>query len=100
MFDKPITIEMQNIDTEDWMPFSRIHATVNKSAGTATVGAGSDQFKVTMNFDVRYSKKLEHMRYAVEPFRIIYKGKKFKVTDYDDYMEQHRKIRLVGEMYE
>ena len=46
---------------------------------------------------------LASMRVAMLVLRlvsIIYRGRTFKVKDYDDYMEQHRTIRLVGEFYE
>ena len=40
------------------------------------------------------------MAYHTQPYRILYRGRTFKVVDYDDYMEQHREIKLVGELYE
>ena len=53
-----------------------------------------------LNFDLRYVQALQEIAYGVQPYRIIYRGHKFRVTDYDDYMEQHLTVRLVGELYE
>ena len=52
-----------------------------------------------MTFEVRHFAALEEMRYTPQPFRLVYRGHSFKLTDYDDYMEQHRVVKLVGEAY-
>lgn len=98
-YDKPITIQRQDSDTEEWEDYLKLHAAVNKATGGTTYTAGADQFQVVLNFDVRYSQRLEKVRFSTQPFRICYRGQFFKVTDYDDYMERHQSIRLVGELY-
>ena len=55
---------------------------------------------VRLTFSLRYVQALEAIAYGVQPFRILYRGHHFKVVDYDDYMEQHREVKLVGELYE
>ena len=42
---------------------------------------------------------LEAIAYGPQPYRILYRGHTFKVTDYDDYLEQHRTVKLVGDLY-
>lgn len=101
VYDKPIMIQLQNPDTELWEDaFDRnLHARVNKTGGGLAMSAGADQYQARLTFELRYIKALEDLNYSVQPYRVLYRGRKFKVVDYDDYMEQHRTIRLVGELY-
>lgn len=99
-YDKPITIQLQNEETEEWGDLFQLHARVNKTGGGMTMNAGADQFLATLTFELRYFKALEDLRYCPQLYRIIYRGHTFKVTDYDDFMEQHRTVKLVGELYE
>ena len=99
-FDKPITVQVMNKDTEKWGDLLKLHARVNKTGGGQTINAGADQFHATLTFEVRYSRALESIRFKPQFYRVVYRGHTFKVTDYDDYMEQHRTVRIVGELYE
>lgn len=96
--DKPITVQIRDDDGK-WSDLWKLHARVNKSGGGQVLNAGADQYKATLSFDVRYFQALEDMRYNPQPYRIIYRGHFFKLVDWDDYMEQHRTVRLVGEAY-
>lgn len=98
-YDKKIIIQIQDQDTEEWADKWTLHARVNKTGGGQTVSAGADQYHTTLTFEVRYFKALEEMRYNPQPFRVIYRGHTFKMTDYDDFMEQHRTVKLVCEAY-
>lgn len=102
VYDKPIMIQVQDPETEDWADaFDRnLHAEVNKTGGGTTMNAGADQYRATLTFKLRYTKKLEDINYSPQPYRILYRGRTFKVTNYDDYQEKHLTIRLVGEFYE
>lgn len=100
MYDKPITIEIQDEETEDWGKKWNLHARVNKTGGGTSMNAGADQFRATLTFEVRYFKDLEALRYSPQLYRIRYRDHTFKVTDYDDFMEEHRTVKLVGELYE
>jgi head-tail adaptor len=97
-FDKPIIIQIRD-DDGNWSDLWKLHARVNKSNGGQMLNAGADQYMATLSFDVRYFKYLEDMRYNPQPYRIVYRGHFFKLTDWDDYMEQHRTVRLTGEAY-
>jgi SPP1 family predicted phage head-tail adaptor len=98
-YDKPITVQVQNPDTEDWEDLWKLHAHVNKTGGGQSLAAGADQYKTTLTFTVRYFSSLEELKYNPQPYRIIYRGHTFKLVDYDDFMEQHRTVKLVGEAY-
>lgn len=99
-YDRPVVIQVQNETTEAWGDFLRLHAKVNKTGGGQTLNAGADQYRAALTFEVRYCKQLEQLRFGVQPFRIIYQNRKFKVIDYDDFMERHQTVKLVGELYE
>ena len=100
MYDKPIVIQVQDAETEQWTDVLRLHARVNKTGGGQALNAGADQYRVSLTFEVRYCKELESLHFSVQPFRVIYRGHKFKVVDYDDFMERHLTVKLVGEFYE
>ena len=98
-YDKSIIIQLQDPDTEEWADRWKLHARVNKTGGGQTLTAGADQYRATLTFEVRYFKALEELRYNPQPFRVVYRGHCFKLTDYDDFMEEHRTVKLVGEAY-
>lgn len=98
-YDKRITIQAQDQETEEWADKWTLHARVNKTGGGQALSAGADQYRATLTFEVRYFKALEELRYNPQPFRVMYRGHSFKLTDYDDFMEQHRTVKLVGEAY-
>lgn len=99
VYDKPITIQVQDPETEEWTDKLRLHAWVNKTGGSANFNAGTDQANASLTFKVRYVRALETIAYNTQPYRIVYRGRTFKVTDYDDFMEQHREVKMVGEYY-
>lgn len=98
-YDKPFTIQVQDPDTEEWADKWHLHARVNKTGGGQAQNASADQYRATLTFEIRYFAALEEMRYNPQPYRIVYHGHTFKLVDYDDYMEQHRTVKLVGEAY-
>lgn len=99
-YDKPVTIQVQDFETEKWTDALKVHARVNKSTGSTANTAGTDTYKVKLKFSMRYMKAIEDIAYNPQPYRIMYRGRYFKVTDYDDYMEEHREVNMVGEYYE
>lgn len=99
LYDKPVIIQKQDPETEQWEDHLKLHAKVNKTGGGTALSAGADQYRLTLNFDFRYCAKLEDIRFNPQGFRLVYRDHFFKVADYDDYMEQHFEVRLVGELY-
>ena len=102
MFDKPIMLQVQDPETEVWTDMfpGNLHAEVNKTRGGSEENAGAGQYRASLTFKLRYTKKLEAIAYSPQSYRIRYRGRTFRVTDYDDFMEQHREIKLTGEFYE
>ncbi len=98
-YDKPITIQVQDPETEEWSDKLHLHAGVNKTMGGVNFNAGADGYTARLTFELRYCKALEDLAYSPQPYRILYRGRTFKVIDYDDYMERHSIVRLVGEFY-
>lgn len=99
IYDKPIIIQIQDPATEAWSDLWHLHARVNKTGGGQALDAGADQYRATLTFEVRYFRALEDIRYNPQPYRAIYRGHAFKLVDYDDYMEGHHTVKLVGEAY-
>lgn len=96
----PFTIQRQDPETEDWVDLLNLHALqVNKTGGGETFAAGAEQYKPRLTFEVRYCKALEDVVYSPQEHRIVYRGRTYNIQDYDDYMEQHRTVRLVGVAY-
>ena len=95
-YDKPIKIQKVDEFTETWTDFLSLHARVNKSCGSEYLDAGANQSKATLTFEVRYFKTLEDINYDRGSYRIIYRGRGFNITDYDDYQEKHQTIKFVG----
>ena len=98
-FFHAITVQIQDEETLQWSDKWKLHAKVNKTNGGLAFSAGVDQYKATLTFEVRYFEELEEMRYKPQLFQIVYRGHSFKLVDWDDYMEQHRTVKLVGEAY-
>lgn len=99
VYDKPIIIQKINENTEDWEDLFKLHARVNKSNGSEYLNAGANQSKSNRVFEVRYFKDLEDIDDNRGIYRILYRGKPYNITDYDDYQEQHKTVKLLGVSY-
>lgn len=96
----PVTIQKQDPETEEWADLLRLHAIqVNRAGGAEAYSAGREQYRLRLAFDFRWCKALEALRWDVAAHRIVYQGHPFNIQDYDDYMEQHLRVRLTGEAY-
>lgn len=100
----PITIQVQDPETEEWSDKWHLHATkINKSTNSQngeTNAAGAEQYHPRLVFEIRYFNALaEAVRYNPQQHRIVYQGHNFDIVDYDDFMERHKVIRLVGVAY-
>lgn len=96
-FDRPITIQIQDPETEQWTDHWKLHARINKATGQEKVDGGANQSKATMTFEVRYFAAIKKLFLNTQLFRIVYEGNYFDIVDYDDYMETHRTVKLKGE---
>lgn len=96
----PLTIQRQDPDTEDWTNHLQLHALqVNKTGAGENFNAGAEQYHPRLTFKLRWCKELEAIKYKPQLHRIVYHGHTFDIQDYDDYMEQHIFVNLVGVAY-
>ncbi len=96
----PLTIQVIDQDTEEWTDHLHLHALqVNKTGGGETSNAGAEQYHPRLTFELRWCKQLEDVVYRPQLYRIVYRGRTYNIQDYDDFMEQHRTVRLVGVAY-
>ena len=95
-YDKPITIQKISEESETWEDLFSLHARVNKTGGSEYLNAGANQSRSNLTFEVRYSKNLEDINYDRGSYRIVYRGRVFNITDYDDYQEKHLTVKLLG----
>ena len=97
----PVKLQKQDPITEEWLDHQQLHAIkVNRSGGGETFSAGAGQYHPRLTFEFRWCKLLEDLRYNTQQYQLVYQGHTFNVVDYDDYMEKHMTVRLVGEAYE
>ena len=100
VFDRPIIIQTIDELTEDWIDVFKIRASINKAkTDNEFLGGGAVQGKRYLMFEVRYFKKLEEISYNTQYFRIVYQGVTFNIVDYDDFMLQHKTVKLLGISY-
>lgn len=96
----PLTIQIQDQDTEEWTDHLQLHALqVNKAGAGETFNAGAEQYHPRLTFRLRWCKALEDVAYNTQLYRIVYRGRTYNIQDYDDYMEQHKTVNLVGVAY-
>lgn len=98
-FDKPIIIQKIDDTTERWTDAYRLHASVNKSGGSEYLNAGANQSKANLVFEVRYFEHIEDINFNRGRYRIVYRGHNFNITDYDDFLEKHQTVKLLGTSY-
>lgn len=99
VYDKGITIEKKDKSSGKWGNFATLHARVNKTGGNEYLNAGAVRSQSTLTFEVRYSPKVEEIRSNTQLFRVFYRNNYYNVVDYDDYMEKHQSIKLLGVSY-
>ena len=100
VFDKPIIIQQIDELTEDWVDVFKLHAHINKTKSDSEyLNAGAVQGKKNITFEVRFFKLLEGISFNLQSYRIVYQGVPFNIVDYDDFMEQHKTVKLLGVSY-
>ena len=98
IFNKRIIIQRRDHRTNAFEYWRQFHAHINKTQRGNEIGAGGARRSVmSLTFEVRYVRALREVFLRFQDFRIIYDGAVFVITDYDDFMEQHRTVRLEGE---
>ena len=100
VYDKPVTLQRQVPETGAWTDVQHLHANVNKAISTQNFSAEDDRLRTRLLFRLRYFPALDAVRDDPQDFRIDYDGRHYEITDYDDYNERRRVIKLTGERYE
>lgn len=95
-YDRPITLIKYDDVKKEWNDLVYLHAHVNKTGGSEYLSSGAYQSKATLTFEVRYSKLVSAVFLNTQIYRIRYNGAEYDIEDYDDYLEMHRSIRLLG----
>jgi len=96
----PLTIQKMDQDTEEWADLWNLHALkVNKTGDGESFNAGAEQYHPRKTFTLRWFKGLEDVDHNTQLYRIVYRGHFYDIQGYDDFMEQHREVKLVGVAY-
>lgn len=99
-FDKPIVIQKINETTEQWEDVFRVHASINKAkSDDEYLNAGAIQGKKNLTFEIRYFADLEDISLNKQSYRVVYQGVPYDVKDYDDFMQQHKTVKLMAVSY-
>ena len=100
VFDKPITIQRLNAKEKRWEDAWKLHAFINKAkTDNEYLSAGAVQAKRNLTFEVRYFAALEDISFNLQTYRILYRGIPFNITDFDDFMMNHKTVKLLGVSY-
>ena len=100
LFDRPIKIQIMDEVTETWTDLYTVHASINKAkSDDEYLSGGAIQAKRNLVFEVRYFKNIEAISYNTQLYRIVYQDIPFNIEDYDDYMLQHKTVKLLGVSY-
>ncbi|MEY8366090.1 head-tail adaptor protein [Anaerovoracaceae bacterium 41-7] len=100
VYDKPIIIQKIDEVSEEWTNLYCLHARINKSKlSDEYLNGGAIQEKRHLTFEVRYFRALEDIAYNTQCYRILYRDNLFNITDFDDYLLQHKIVKLQGVSY-
>ena len=96
------TIILQKCDeNEKWSDLYTLYARINKSSASKNeyLSGGAERSVATKTFEVRYMEQLSNIQFATQNYRIVYEGYNYNIVDYDDYLEKHQTIKLLGVVY-
>lgn len=97
-YDRPIIIQkIKGESMEEWEDVFKIHASINKAkANDEYLNGGAIQQRISLVFEVRYFADLEDISFDTQSYRVLYRGVVFNIEDYDDFMMQHKTVKLLG----
>lgn len=100
VYDRPISIQRINETTEEWETLYTVHSSINKAkTDDKYLSGGAIQGKRNLVFEIRYFSALEDISLNLSLYRIIYNNVPYDINDFDDYMLQHRTVKLLGVSY-
>lgn len=98
-YDRPITIQKTD-ESENWTDVFKVHAKINKAKSDSEyLNAGAIQAKQNLIFEVRYFAALSDISLNLQSYRIVYQGIPYNVVDYDDFMLEHKTVKILGVSY-
>ena len=100
VYDKPIEVYKLADDCEKYTPWAvcpLLHARVNTARERDEYQEGqTTQHRSLLTFSVRYCSVLSEIFSLPQAFRVKYAGAFYDIVDTDDYMMEHRELRLKG----
>lgn len=100
LFDRPISIQKIDTNTETWADVFKVHANINKSkSDDEYLSGGAIQGKRNLTFEIRYFAALEDIALNIQSYRIVYQGVPYDIQDYDDFMLRHKTVKILGVSY-
>ena len=96
-YDKLIIIEKRDPQSGEFGYWRQFHARINKTGGGEREASGARRSAASLTFELRYVSLLFDIFLNTQDYRIIYRNAVFVINDYDDFMEQHKTVRLEGE---
>lgn len=99
-YDKPITIQKLNSTSKKWEDAFNVHASINKAkTDNEYLSAGAIRSKKNLTFEVRYFADLEDISLNLQLYRILYRKVPYDIKDYDDFMLEHKSVKILGVSY-
>ena len=95
-YNLPIMLVCFNESSGAWEDVALLHARINKTGGSEYWSSGAYQSKAMLTFEVRYSPKVASIFLNTQLYRIRYNGAEYDVDDVDDYLQQHRTLKISG----
>lgn len=100
VYDRPIIIQKVDEATEKWENVFKLHAHINKAkSDDEYLSGGGIQGKRNLTFEVRYFAALEDIALNIQSYRIVYLSVPYDIKDFDDYMLQHKTVKILGVSY-
>lgn len=100
VFDRLITIQKIDEETETWVDVYKVHASINKAKSDSEyLSGGAIQGKRSLIFEVRFFAALDEISFNLSSFRIVFNGTNYDIKDYDDFMLKHKTVKLLGVSY-
>ena len=88
---------IQKLVDGTWEDYLKMHSLkVNPYSSRESDEDGGEQAWATIDFTVRWCKELEDVQFSRPSYRLVWRGHKFDIRRYDDYMNGHIRVRLRG----
>ena len=91
-------IQFQKLNEDNvYNNYYSCHAQINKTGGDEYLIAGAVSTKNKFTFVVRYCKELKDLQFDTQTYRLIFNGITFNILDADDFKQNHKTIKIIGE---